>query len=238
MSIAALIRRMAELGAPAEAIALAVEAIESEQAKDAERRSKRAAQKAAERARKAEAATVGRLSRDIDATVCDTPASPEMVPFSPFPNPIPTNPLNPPTPQPVRRERRTYPEFFERFWSAYPRRDGANPKQPAAQKFDRIVSGGVDPETIIAAARKLAAAMAGKDAKFVPQAQTWLGQSRWQDEDAKQDTEPTQAVFVVRGTPQWHAWTKYRGREPIATHHGGQEGQFMKTEWPPQENAA
>lgn len=54
------------------------------------------------------------------------------------------------------------------------------------------------------------------------------------------DRQPaTGAVFVVRGTPQWHAWTKYRGREPIATHHGGQEGQFMKTEWPPaQENAA
>lgn len=236
MSIAALIRRMAELGAPAEAIALAVEAIEAEQSKDAERRAKRAAQKANERARKA---TVARQSRDMDATVGDVPASPEMVPSAPFPDPIPTNPLNPPTPQPVRRERRTFPEFFERFWKAYPRRDGANPKQPAAQKFDRIVAGGVDPEAIIAAAKRLSVAMASKDAKFVPQAVTWLNQARWQDEAGKPDTEPIAATFVVRGSPQWQAWTQHRGREPIVTHHGGKEGQFLPTEWPPQqENAA
>ena len=171
---------------------------------------------------------------------CDdvTPTSPGMVPFSLPPNPLPITPLNPPTPQPVRRERRTFPEFFEKFWQAYPRRDGANPKQPAAQKFDRIVAGGVDPEAIIAAARKLAADMAGKDAKFVPQAQTWLGQARWQDDNAKQDTEPIQAVFIERGSPQWQAWTRFRGKEPLSTHHGGKEGQFMKSEWPPQETAA
>lgn len=46
------------------------------------------------------------------------------------------------------------------------------------------------------------------------------------------------AIFIVRGSPQWDAWTKHRGREPIAIHHGGQDGQFMRTEWPPQENAA
>lgn len=50
--------------------------------------------------------------------------------------------------------------------------------------------------------------------------------------------QTTPAVFVVRGSPQWQAWTRYRGREPIATHHGGQEGQFMKTEWPPQQESA
>jgi len=50
--------------------------------------------------------------------------------------------------------------------------------------------------------------------------------------------QTTQAVFVERGSPQWLAWTKARGKEPICTHHGGKEGQFMKSEWPPQENAA
>jgi len=49
--------------------------------------------------------------------------------------------------------------------------------------------------------------------------------------------QTTQAVFVERGSPQWIAWTKARGKEPICTHHGGKEGQFMKSEWP-QENAA
>lgn len=46
------------------------------------------------------------------------------------------------------------------------------------------------------------------------------------------------AVFVQRGTAQWEAWTKFRGKEPVATYHQGREGQFMKTEWPPQETAA
>jgi len=47
------------------------------------------------------------------------------------------------------------------------------------------------------------------------------------------------AIFIVRGSPQWEAWTKHRGREPIAIHHAGTDGQFMRSEWPPQqENAA
>ena len=49
MSIAALVRRLSELGASAEMIATAVDAVEEVEAKDAERRAKRAAQKAKER---------------------------------------------------------------------------------------------------------------------------------------------------------------------------------------------
>lgn len=50
--------------------------------------------------------------------------------------------------------------------------------------------------------------------------------------------QTTPAVFVERGSPQWQAWTRFRGKEPVSTHHGGKEGQFMKSEWPPQETAA
>jgi hypothetical protein len=69
MSIVELMRRMRELGAPPEAIELAVKAIEAEQKKDAERRAKRAAQKARERAAKSEngsdsRATVARQGGD------------------------------------------------------------------------------------------------------------------------------------------------------------------------------
>lgn len=46
MTIADIIRRMAEAGAPPEAIAIAVEAIETARAADVERRKKRAEQKA------------------------------------------------------------------------------------------------------------------------------------------------------------------------------------------------
>lgn len=99
MSLSALIRRMAEAGAPPEAIALAVEAIEAEQAKDAARRAKRAAAKAQERDR-------ARLSRDMVATVEANAGDnaetlpPPVSPLSPFPTPLTQNPpLSPPNPK-------------------------------------------------------------------------------------------------------------------------------------------
>ena len=68
--IADLIRRMKDAGAPMEAILIAVDAIEAEQAKDAARREKRAAQKRKEREEERERlATVARQSLDKGATV-------------------------------------------------------------------------------------------------------------------------------------------------------------------------
>jgi len=96
MSLSALIRRMAEAGAPPEAIALAVEAIEAEQAKDAARRAKRAAAKASERERL-------RLSRDNPATVATDdrdkgePLPPPVSPLVPSPRPLTQNPPLSPT---------------------------------------------------------------------------------------------------------------------------------------------
>lgn len=48
-------------------------------------------------------------------------------------------------------------------------------------------------------------------------------------------TTPTaNAVFVLRGSPQWIAWTAHRGgREPIPKTETAGEGQWMRTEWPP-----
>jgi hypothetical protein len=66
MSLATLVRRMAEAGAPPEAIAVALEAIEAAQSIDAERRRKRAEQKAKERRDKT--ATVARQDGDSRAT--------------------------------------------------------------------------------------------------------------------------------------------------------------------------
>jgi hypothetical protein len=87
MSIAALIRQMAELGAPAEAIALAVEAIEAVEAKDAARRAKRAEQKRKERQARDDDATVARHDGDKEAT-----PSPQVFPQTPYPNPNPDIP--------------------------------------------------------------------------------------------------------------------------------------------------
>lgn len=57
-------------------------------------------------------------------------------------------------------------------------------------------------------------------------------------------TSPSQSqtvdgVWVKRGSPQWQAWAKHRGREPFYSMHRGDEGAMFRTEWPPaEENAA
>jgi uncharacterized protein YdaU (DUF1376 family) len=70
---------------------------------------------------------------------------------------------------------------FEKFWNAYPKRDGANPRMPAFKKFDAKVRAGADPVEIEAGAVAYARAMVGKDPQFVAQAVTWLNQDRWKD---------------------------------------------------------
>lgn len=73
---------------------------------------------------------------------------------------------------------------FEEFWKVYPKRDGANPKEPAKQKFAAAVKSGADPGEITAAAGRYAAECARKQiAKTdkVAQAVTWLNQKRWGD---------------------------------------------------------
>lgn len=74
---------------------------------------------------------------------------------------------------------------FERFKAAYPKRDGANPWQPAEKKFRALAKTGVDPEIMIAAASSLAreeSARGNVGTKFIPQAITWLNQQRFQDQ--------------------------------------------------------
>lgn len=76
-------------------------------------------------------------------------------------------------------------DAFQRFKAAYPRRDGANPWQPAEKKFNALVKTGVDPEAMIAAAGALAreeGARGNVGTKFIPQAMTWLNQQRFQDQ--------------------------------------------------------
>jgi hypothetical protein len=92
MSIVELMRRMRELGAPPEAIELAVEAIEAEQKKDAERRAKRAAQKAKERAKRDEEGSDSRatVARHGGDSRNDIPS--QVPPNDNNSNPPPTSP--------------------------------------------------------------------------------------------------------------------------------------------------
>lgn len=88
MSIASLVRRMADAGATPEVIAIAVEALEAMDEKERERKAKRAAQKAAERARKREdgdcRATVAPLSQDSRTTFCDPSPLNDPPPLLPY----------------------------------------------------------------------------------------------------------------------------------------------------------
>lgn len=51
-------------------------------------------------------------------------------------------------------------------------------------------------------------------------------------------TTPASAVWINRGSPQWQAWTKARGREPYVSVRNGDEGAYFRTEWPQAEGVA
>lgn len=71
---------------------------------------------------------------------------------------------------------------FERFWSAYPKRDGSNPKKTAREKYWRARDNGVSAELLEGAARAYASSLGDKVAtQYVAQAVTWLNQERWHD---------------------------------------------------------
>lgn len=73
---------------------------------------------------------------------------------------------------------------FDEFWGKYPKREGANPKEPARKKFAAAVKSGADPADIVAAAERYRdeALSTGKlGTSYVAQAVTWLTQARWCD---------------------------------------------------------
>ncbi|MGJ4954608.1 YdaU family protein [Bradyrhizobium sp. HKCCYLRH2015] len=120
-------------------------------------------------------------------------------------------------PRPARE-----PSRFDEFWTAYPRRDGPNPRKPAAVKFDALVKSGGDPQVMIDAARKLAADEAARGnigTRFVPQAVTWLNQQRWDDHAAvaaarASEAGPDQIEEAVRMFARIRRWSRWAGPEP------------------------
>lgn len=71
---------------------------------------------------------------------------------------------------------------FDQFWKSYPKRDGANPKEPARKLFLAAVRAGSEPAAIIAGA--MACALKDRDkigTPYIPQAVKWLKDRRWED---------------------------------------------------------
>ena len=93
---------------------------------------------------------------------------------------------------------------FEEFWLEKPKRKGSNPKEQARIKFCRAVASGVDPQTIIGAARawKQQEQENGKDGtEYVAMAVTWLNQKRFNDYEPlkKSDTARWDAIAEKHG---------------------------------------
>ncbi|WP_316159685.1 DnaA N-terminal domain-containing protein [Bradyrhizobium sp. SZCCHNRI3042] len=83
-------------------------------------------------------------------------------------------------------------KLFADFWSAYPKRDGANPKEPARKKFLAAVKSGDDADAIIAGARGYAEELRRTNklnTSYVAQAVTWLNQRRWTDYEAQPERQ-------------------------------------------------
>jgi len=109
---------------------------------------------------------------------------------------------------------------FERFKAAFPKRDGANPWQPAEKKFNALVKTGVDPEEMIRSATELArqeSARGNIGTKFIPQAITWLNQQRFQDCAVSGfDAQPTSIDWepIVRTWTKTGYWSHQAGPDP------------------------
>jgi hypothetical protein len=80
---------------------------------------------------------------------------------------------------------RSLDEWFEFFWSVYPKRVGGNPKKPARDKFLKALSRGCNPADIVKGAYAYAQ-LYPEASSFVAHATTWLNQERWSDDYSAQ----------------------------------------------------
>jgi hypothetical protein len=86
---------------------------------------------------------------------------------------------------------------FDRFWAAYPRRQG---KGQARRAWAKALKAGTDPEVIIEAASHFTALRGNEDPKFTPYPATWLNGERWTD--TPDPTPPREAGPVM----PWDLW--------------------------------
>lgn len=101
------------------------------------------------------------------------------------------------------------PVVFEKFWEAYPKRDGANPKEPCRKKFSAAVKSGENPDEIIAAAGKYAAEIRTSGqagTQFVARALTWLNEKRWKDYQALPGDAERQAQMDADMRARGYDW--------------------------------
>jgi hypothetical protein len=103
-------------------------------------------------------------------------------------------------------------EAFDRFWKAYPKRKGSNPRFPASLKFKAAVLAGTSADQIVGAA----AAYADEQRKlekvgteFIALATTWLNQRRYLDYQPQQSQGPPAGLDAE----QRAAWVREQMRK-------------------------
>lgn len=132
--------------------------------------------------------------------------------------------------------RPSEPDYFDRFWRAFPRRDGPNPRKPAEQKFAALAKTGVDPEVMIEGARQLSVEENRRGnigTRFIPQAVTWLNQQRWSDHAAAAFTQDDGMIDVI-DPQQLDAWDEYgRQTKGVSYPRNKMGGWRFPSKWPP-----
>lgn len=124
---------------------------------------------------------------------------------------------------------------FDEFWGAYPKRDGANPKEPARKKFNAALKSGADAGEIIAATKRYAVECADRKitaTSYVAQSVTWLSQQRWGDYAPPTAPEGVVAslFWLSADDERFKAWEKHLGKPCPRDKNFGWR---FPTEWPP-----
>lgn len=211
MSIADLIRSMAAAGAPPEAIAIAVEALEAGAARDADRRAKQAERKRKSRQSRERTVTVTGQSQDSHGTDEDTSRDTPLPPCLDKENPpAPPKEINPNPPLPPisvgsdkpndnvvglfgdiegktgkrkpANQKPAYSPLFGLVWETFPKHPNAS-KQQAFTEFQRLSE---DDQNLALdgamAFQEILAETRARNPRYdPPHLSTWLHQRRFDD---------------------------------------------------------
>lgn len=87
------------------------------------------------------------------------------------------------------------PDRWSEFWAAYPRKSGGDIRQ-ACFEYCRLVDEGVSPETMISAAKELAARTNKDTFRYLPSAEKWLRNKGWTEKYPSGDETKTNNIFL------------------------------------------
>jgi hypothetical protein len=101
------------------------------------------------------------------------------------------------------------PKLFDEFLAAYPKRGGANPREPARKAFSDALSSGIEADEIIGSARAYALELekTGKiGTQYVAKAETWLLERRWVDYRPSPGDQERQAALERNMLARGYRW--------------------------------